>query len=115
LIRIIVNLASSGQNALDIGARDGHFSKLLTEYFRPVFALDLEKPSIKHKNVECVQGDVTNLDFPDNQFDFVFCAEVLEHIPTNLLEKACFDLSRVSKQYLLIGVPYRCFTGHWQS
>ncbi len=104
LMRLIPN---GGDIVLDIGARDGHFSKLLAEKYKKVIALDLEEPSISHQNIQCVKGDVTNLDFRDNSFDFVFCAEVLEHIPSPLLEEACSEISRVSKDYLLIGVPYK--------
>ncbi len=67
----------------------------------------MEKPSFLHKSINCVQGDITNLNFIDESFDFVFCAEVLEHIPPHLLQKACFELERISKEYLLIGVPYK--------
>ncbi len=94
-------------HSLDIGARDGHFSLLLAEYFEKVTALDLEKPLIPHEKISCVRGDVTDLNFEDNQFDLVLCAEVLEHIPSSLLKNAVAELSRVSKKYLLIGVPYK--------
>ena len=107
LISFFKNNPNSGKNALDIGARDGHFSKILAAHFNDVTALDLEKPSIHQDNITCIKGDVTNLDFSDNTFDFVFCAEVLEHIPPSLLEKACSELSRVSRKFLLIGVPYK--------
>ena len=33
------------------------------------------------------------------------CTEVLEHIPPGLLSKACSELSRVTNDYLLVGVP----------
>jgi len=99
-------IPSGGNTALDIGARDGHFSKLLTEQYESVTALDLEKPAIYYKNIQCVQGDVTNLEFRDDSYDLVLCAEVLEHIPSQLLDRACSELSRVSKEYLLIGTPY---------
>lgn len=82
LLRLIPNGAHT---ALDIGARDGHLSKLLAERYESVTALDLKKPAI---------------------FDPVFCAEVLEHIPSQLLEKTCSELSRVSRTYVLIGTPY---------
>ncbi len=103
LMRLI---PTGGNTALDIGARDGHFSKLLTEQYKSITALDLETPAIFHKNIRCVQGDVTNLEFRDDSFDLVLCAEVLEHIPSQLLDKACSELSRVAKEYLLIGTPY---------
>ncbi len=103
LIRLIPSVSG---RALDIGTRDGHFSRLLSKYFDSVVALDLSLPSFQHPKIRCVKGDVTNLDFEDNSFEFVFCAEVLEHIPGKMLTKACEELSRVAREYLLIGVPY---------
>ena len=52
-------LPSSIDTVVDIGARDGFISKLLAERFLKVTALDLEKPSIDHRRIHCVQGDVT--------------------------------------------------------
>ncbi len=103
----LMRLAPPGcGTVLDIGARDGHFSKLLAEKYEHVTALDLKKPSILRKNILCVQGDITDLKFDDNSYDLVFCAEVLEHIPSILLKKACLEIGRVSNKYLIIGVPY---------
>jgi SAM-dependent methyltransferase len=90
---------------LDVGTRDGHFSRLLTEYFESVTALDLTMPQFQFERVLPAQGDVTKLQFPDKHFDVVFCAEVLEHIPA--LEKACSEISRVARHAIVIGVPYR--------
>ena len=106
LMRLISHIPK-GKCVLDIGARDGHFSVLLTDFFDHVTALDLEKPEISHQNISCVAGDITQLSFNNNFFDLVFCAEVLEHIPSHLLQKACSEVGRVSNQYLLIGVPFK--------
>lgn len=100
-------MPSSGDVALDIGARDGHFSTLIAERFARVIALDLSKPNVRHPKVECVQGDASSLQFPDKRFDLVFCAEVLEHIPSHLLPKVCGEIGRVSARDIVIGVPYR--------
>jgi len=94
-------------SALDVGARDGFISKLLVWHFPNVTALDLEEPRIDHERIRCVKGDVTGLNFPDASFDLVLCAEVLEHIPSRTLVRACGELSRVAREYLLIGVPYK--------
>lgn len=104
LFRLMPDRAGS---ALDIGARDGFLSLLLTERFDSVTALDLELPDIAHPSVQCVQGDVGALDMPANRFDLVLCAEVLEHLPPAMLARACAELSRVSREWVLIGVPYR--------
>jgi hypothetical protein len=94
-------------SVLDIGARDGFISKLLAGHFLKVTALDLEEPRIDDERIRCVKGDVTGLNFPDASFDLVFCAEVIEHIPSRRLVRACGELSRVAREYLLIGVPYK--------
>jgi SAM-dependent methyltransferase len=90
---------------LDVGARDGHFSRLLAEYFETVTALDLSIPQFDFDDVRPVQGDVTKLEFPDDYFDVVFCAEVLEHVPA--LQEACSEIARVARHVVVIGVPYR--------
>jgi SAM-dependent methyltransferase len=96
-----------GKSVLDIGTRDGWFSKKLTAYYHEVTALDLEKPDIEDPRIRCVKGDVTRLDFGDSIFDLVFCTEVLEHIPADKLETACVELVRVAKKFIIVGVPYR--------
>jgi SAM-dependent methyltransferase len=93
------------RTVLDVGARDGHFSHLLTQYFEAVTALDLTMPQFRFDRVLPVRGDVSNLQFPDKQFDVVFCAEVLEHIPA--LGKASSEISRLARYAIVIGVPYR--------
>ena len=102
----LLRLLPKGRDSvLDIGARDGHFSKLLTEHFRCVTALDLTKPTFEYPGVATAAGDVTRLQFQDNSFDCVFCAEVLEHVPA--IEQACREIARVARHEVIIGVPFR--------
>lgn len=104
----LINILPKGlDSVLDVGARDGYLSRLLTEHFAKVTALDLEKPAIAHDRITSVKGNVTRLEFADNSFDVVVCVEVLEHIPGKGLEQACRELSRVAKSHVVIGVPYR--------
>lgn len=97
-------LPKGRRSVLDVGARDGHFSMLLTRYFEEVTALDLEKPSFDYPRVTTVKGNATALGFPDNSFDCTFCTEVLEHIPE--IEKACREIMRVARHEVIIGVPF---------
>jgi SAM-dependent methyltransferase len=93
-------------SVLDIGARDGHFSRLLADVCDQVIALDLSEPDISHPKIQCVAGDATNLTgFADQSVDVVFCAEVLEHIPR--VDDAARELARVARHHVVIGVPYR--------
>lgn len=100
-------IPKQGKIALDIGARDGYFSILLAERFDRVVALDFEKPDIDHPRIESVKGDACQLDFGDSAFDLVVCAEVLEHIPTDLLERVCREIVRVAGDVVVIGVPFK--------
>ena len=92
---------------LDAGAKDGFHTVSMAQKFEKVTALDLSVPEISIDNVECIAGDIRDLKFDDGHFDLVLCAEVLEHIKPEDLDKACSELVRVAKKYLLIGVPYK--------
>lgn len=104
--RLLKLVPEHGALALDVGARDGHLSMLLTQRFERVVALDLERPAVEHSRIECVQGDAAALPYPDNSFETVVCAEVLEHIPQRLLSKVCNEIVRVTSHCAVIGVPY---------
>jgi hypothetical protein len=104
---LMAMLPAQTGTAVDVGARDGFISTALADRGVAVTALDLEQPAIGDPRITCVKGDATALDFADDSFDLVFCAEVLEHIPSALLEKACAELARVARRHLLIGVPYK--------
>ncbi len=107
-IRSLLDLIKRpGNSVLDIGSRDGYVANLLTHYFKEVTALDLSMPELNEPRITCLNGNVCSLPFPDNSFDLVFCAEVLEHIPTSLLKDAVTEISRVAKKAVIIGVPYK--------
>lgn len=98
-------IPQSGIRALDIGARDGHYSRILARRFDSVFALDVNEPSFSLEHVTNVKGDITSTEFDNDTFDFVLCTEVLEHIPN--LSQACAEITRVANRYVLIGVPFK--------
>lgn len=103
----ILGLVPQGlKSALDVGARDGFLSVAMTGKVPHVVALDLIEPQVSHPQVSVIAGDATELSFPDDSFDLVLCAEVLEHIATPALERVCLELARVSRRYVLIGVPF---------
>ncbi len=71
--------------------------------------MDLETPPAKavrgNQRHDAVPGSVTALPFPDASFQFVFCTEVLEHVPDD--HKAAGEISRVlsSGGVALISTP----------
>lgn len=106
-IASLLRLAGTGRAALDVGARDGVIAIPLTETYDSVTAVDLNAPELDHPKVRTRQGNIASLPFSDGEFDLVVCAEVLEHLPPELVTKACSELVRVSRDRILIGVPYK--------
>lgn len=104
----LVSMApKSGETMLDLGARDGYLSIKLQDRFDRIYCADLTLPTVCHPKVKCILADGRDLPFPNDFFDFVLCAEVLEHIPRPALEQVSSEIARVSKSKFLIGVPYR--------
>ncbi len=53
----------------------------------------------KEQNLDVIQGDMTNLPYENNSFDFVFCIAALHHLNTiELRIKAINEMFRVCKQ-----------------
>lgn len=93
-VPIAVEMSPSieGKNILDVGCGFGRLALLcaLRKASR-VVAVDLSHPLIQTlertvhllnlRNVETHVKDVENLDFEPNQFDIIYCCEVIEHLP----------------------------------
>lgn len=71
--------------------------------------MDLETAPVKavggNQRHDAIPGSVTDLPFPDDSFQFVFCTEVLEHVSDH--HKAAAEISRVltSGGLALISTP----------
>jgi SAM-dependent methyltransferase len=102
---LLALLQKNRHSVLDVGARDGYYSTLLTQYFESVTALDLVPTPIRHPRITTLVGSICALEMPNNAFDCIFCAEVLEHI--NDLARACKEIARLAKYEILVGVPFR--------
>lgn len=104
---ILSMIPDMGEIALDAGAYDGAISIELLTYYRRIVAMDIKKIMVDNEKIDSIQGDISNIPFRDNCFDMVVCTEVIEHICPSLLEKACFEIKRVSNKHVVIGVPYK--------
>src|SRR3989344_4739576 len=79
---------------LEIGAGDGCQSEALASLCTDFISTEYHAERMKKRNVKQMQADVQKLPFSNNQFDFVYSSNVLEHIPD--LHKAFAELKRVS-------------------
>ena len=94
---------------LDVGGlspdRDGQafFLPLKLIHSGPGIVLDPLYSSL----AEFVQGNGTQLPFPENSFEVVAALDVIEHIPAPEREAFLKELSRVSKGSVFVCAPYR--------
>lgn len=90
----------SPQTVLEIGIGNGFTSRYLREKGIHLITCDIEK-ALKPDYV----ASVTNLPFPDNNFDVVLACEILEHIPyENALRGLC-EIYRVSSACAVVSLP----------
>jgi SAM-dependent methyltransferase len=99
-----------GQRVLDLGCGGGrhafelyrrgahvvafdHSAEELAEVATMFLAMGLSGEAPDGAQAQVVQGDVLSLPFPDDSFDAVIAAEVLEHIPDD--ERAMSEIARV--------------------
>lgn len=81
---------------LDIGCGNGITAGLLRKKGFNCFGVDITLDGIKDK--ECFyEAPAWRLPFEDNEFDFTFSTDVLEHLPTDLVDKTIKEIFRVTK------------------
>lgn len=99
-----INLTRSREpkSILEVGVGN----KLVSEYLRRA-GLDVKTCDIDASLEPDYLADIRNLPLKDNLFDVVMACEVLEHIPFKDFTKALSELERVSRDYVIISLPYR--------
>ena len=85
---------------LEIGVGNRFVSNYLRERGINIVTLDIDK-ELKPD----VVGSVLDIPFRDNSFQIVACYELLEHLPYEYVAKALSEISRVSKQHVILSLP----------
>lgn len=112
-----------GKRVLDAGAGDGFLSALMAPSNVSVTSLeqDLDGHHLakhllaEHENIDVVHGSVYDIQFPDNSFDVVVHADVIEHLENP--QKAVSEFARVLKPagVALVSTPQRRPGRLWDS
>jgi SAM-dependent methyltransferase len=98
-----------GKKILDAGCGGGAYVEYLSQKGLEVTGVDkydqfLEVARQKGHKGTYVQGDITNLPFPDKSFDCTYCFDVLEHVDDVVALK---ELVRVTEKRLIFTVPQK--------
>ncbi len=90
-------LAFEPRSVLEVGVGSGVVTAALRAAGIQVTTLDIQ-PELKPDLV----GSVTDVPAPPDSFDVVLCCQVLEHLLFNQLSDALVELSRVSRQAVIL-------------
>ena len=108
----IMNFVKTIQNpkVLDVGCSIGQAvlyfkNRGVDSYGADISSVAIEKCKARGMD-NCFAYPAHEMDFKDEFFDVVVCAEVLEHIPEEDIYKSIYEISRVcrSRVYLRIGL-----------
>lgn len=104
----LLNKITTTNSAHEIGCGEGRsttkINKLISNLTASEYVENLIPLAKKNNpNVAIFQESVYELKYEDNSVDLVFLLEVLEHLDYPKL--ALEELKRVSKKYLILGVP----------
>lgn len=95
-------------SVLDVGCGDGKLSEVVKSSFNTeLVGLDFSFEPLRHTTFPVVNGDASNLPFPDKSFDLVMTTDMLEHMPPALESQAWSELFRVGREYVLVAVPFQ--------
>ena len=101
----------SASSILNVGAGNGAFLSMIERDHRHTTCTGIERSTAAIAHAVCqskiAPGDITSLPFDEHSFDLVCALEVIEHIPYQDYEQALSELSRVTKRYILLSVPYK--------
>lgn len=84
---------------LDVGCSTGIITSTLAPHFKAMIGLDYDRTGLKlitpeqKEEVLFLNGDAMGLPFPDHSFDVIICAQVYEHVPSDL--KLFAEMDRV--------------------
>ena len=116
--RIFKNVLSTGfVHVLDYGGGDGELLRQMAAYpsiratiYEPTPALMAEaKKKLSDRTWVNFSEDITALE--DKTYDFIFCLEVFEHLPTIETIQALVNIKRLLKPtgFAIIGVPIEIY------
>jgi SAM-dependent methyltransferase len=103
LIRAFI--PASIRTILDVGCGNGALTRHLAQEYQ-VYGVDGSFVPLKQTKVPKSQGFADYLPFASHSVDLVLSSEMLEHLPDAVLQQAVTELARVTRDWLLITVPF---------
>jgi ubiquinone/menaquinone biosynthesis C-methylase UbiE len=103
--KIIAQLIPEDVNSiLDIGCGNGLITNELAKKYQ-VVGVDRSKAALEFVKGDKIEASCDSVPVEDQSFDMVLSSELLEHLDAPTFEKTIKELERISKKYILVGVP----------
>lgn len=94
------------QDILEVGCGNGRLTNRIVGQYR-VIGVDISRTALGFVTARRVVGSADRLPLKAGAVDLVICADLLEHLPDQALTRTVSEIKRVSRKYLLVGVPFR--------
>jgi SAM-dependent methyltransferase len=92
-------------SVLDAGCGVGVLTDWLFAEGYEAVGVDIDETLMANINAPHAVASLDDLPFEDQQFAGAIASEVLEHLPVTTFERACAELSRVARDFVVISVP----------
>ena len=88
---------------LDIGAGSGALINKLKSKNYSTIGIDLFP-----RGEDIQEGSITNIEFKDDEFNTIFCTEIIEHLTDKQIEKGLVEVKRVLRKegHFIVTVPF---------
>lgn len=100
----IASIPPNVNTILDAGCGNGWLSNRLMDRYQ-VVGLDYVPDALRFLRGLKARGTVGRLPFQNDAFDLVVCCETIEHLDDSIYAAALSELTRVSREYVLVTVP----------
>lgn len=104
---IMAKIPADVKSIIDVGCGNGDITNHFSEKIR-VLGVDLSEEALKHvtkDKIRCSCDDISPVE--NRSFDMVFSSELIEHLPSGVLEKTFEEFRRIARKYIFISVPFR--------
>ena len=98
---------AEARTILDVGSGPGIVGHAFEATGRFVVSTDLSRAALTAGPPRPYLASATDLPHADRSFDLVLSLEMLEHIPDETLGPIAKEMSRLTRRWILVGVPHR--------